>query len=77
MSKSFSVEFERLDSGVGILDLALRFNPQDGEYEFVIEENGIPITVPFYQFAGMLQMLITHSGHRFWNGYTDKEESNH
>ena len=72
MGKGFSVEFDSLEAGEGILDLALRTNVNTGQFEFIIEEAGLPITVPYYQFCGLLTMMINHSSQRFFHGYPDK-----
>lgn len=75
MSKVFNTEFERLESAPGMLDMAVRINVNNGDYEFSVEENGLPTTLPYYQFVGVMQMLITHASERFWRGYPEKEEA--
>ena len=73
MSKQFCVEFEKMESKPGTLDLALRIDTETGDYEFIIEESGLPVTVPYYQFVGLMQLLIGHATYRFYNGYPEEE----
>jgi hypothetical protein len=76
LSKDLQVQFDSMEAGPGVLDIAMRINVQTQDYEFVFEENGLPVKVPHYQLVGLLQMLIGHATHRFWHGYPEeaKEE---
>lgn len=54
MSKQLTVEFHELDQGPGVIDLAIRFDTKTGSYNFMIEENGLPTTLPSHIFNGIL-----------------------
>jgi hypothetical protein len=54
MSKQLTVEFHELDQGTGVIDLAIRFDTTTGRYNFMIEENGLPTTLPSHIFNGIL-----------------------
>ncbi|MMZ46530.1 hypothetical protein D1872_81470 [compost metagenome] len=64
MSKVFTTEFVSMNSGPGIIDIAIRFNNNMGgncgEFEFSLEENGIPVTVPAHILVGILVTMANH-----------------
>lgn len=55
--KTFSVEFESLEADEGVVDFAIRYNTKTGEYNYVIEECGVPVTLPAHVFVGILTIV--------------------
>lgn len=66
MSKSLSVEFDDMESGSGIFDLAIRYDVKKGNYEFCVEENGVPTTMFSHEFVGILKMIESHAINKFF-----------
>lgn len=71
--KQLQVEFENMESKPGTLDVAVRVDMETGDFEFTIEENGLPTTVPYILFAGALQMVLNQAAYRYYKGYEDNE----
>ncbi|WP_433958563.1 hypothetical protein [Cytobacillus horneckiae] len=69
--KQLNVEFESLESKPGTLDVAIRVNVEEGSFEFVIEENGLPTTVPYIHLAGALQLVLNQAAYRYYKGYDE------
>jgi hypothetical protein len=61
MSKTLNVEFHSLASASGVVDIAIRYNTVTGSYNFLIEENGLPTTLPKHVFNGILINLVNES----------------
>lgn len=53
MGKTFTTEFD-MESGEGIVDIAIRTNTKNGQWEFAMEENGVPVTLPQHILFGIL-----------------------
>jgi hypothetical protein len=70
--KTLQVEFDTMVKKPGTLDVAVRVDMETGHFEFVIEENGLPTTVPYILFAGALTMVLNQAAYRFYNGYEDE-----
>lgn len=71
MAKGLQVEFNHMESGEGVMDVAVRVNVKTGEFEYVMEENGLPTTVPYIVFAGALQMVLNLAAKNFIDGGPD------
>jgi hypothetical protein len=69
MSKQLNVEFHQLETGEGIVDIAIRYNVKTGSYNFLIEENGLPTTLPMHVFNGILFNLATEASRGVIDGY--------
>lgn len=54
MRKKLNVEFHELSSETGVIDIAIRFDTKTGQYNFVIEEQGLPTTLPMHVFNGIM-----------------------
>lgn len=59
-SKSLNFEFNEMKSGTGIVDMVIRFDSKTGAYEFYVEENGLPTSIPAFMIVGMLTMAASH-----------------
>ncbi|MGP9042121.1 hypothetical protein [Cytobacillus kochii] len=69
--KQFNVEFESLESKPGTLDVAIRVNVEEGTFEFILEENGLPTTAPYIHLAGALQLVLNQATHQYYNGCSE------
>lgn len=69
MSKSLNVEFHQLETGEGVVDIAIRYNTKTGSYNFLMEENGLPTTLPMHVFNGILFNLATEACRGVIDGY--------
>ncbi|WP_199614660.1 hypothetical protein [Paenibacillus alkalitolerans] len=58
MDKKFIAEFDNVDPGEGVLDIAIRLNTKNGDWELYIEENGMPVSVPEHVLVGALGCVI-------------------
>jgi len=58
--RKLQVEFESIESKPGVLDLAIRYDGNSGSFEYVVEENGIPVSVPAHIVAGVLAIVQAH-----------------
>jgi hypothetical protein len=56
-SKEFETEFLNIDSGEGVVDIAIRYDTNTGDYNYCIEESGIPATLPVHVFMGILEAV--------------------
>lgn len=72
MNKQLNVEFHELASGTGIVDIAIRYNVKTGSYNFLIEENGLPTTLPMHVFNGILFNLATEASRGMIQGYREE-----
>jgi hypothetical protein len=59
MSKQLNVEFHSLESGEGVVDIAIRYDTKTGSYNFLIEEKGLPVSLPMHVFNGILMNLVS------------------
>lgn len=69
MTKQLNIEFHSLETGEGIVDIAIRYNVNTGSYNFLIEENGLPVTLPMHVFNGILFNLATEACRGVIDGY--------
>lgn len=69
MGKSLNVEFHELDAGEGVVDIAIRFDTKSGSYNFVLEENGLPTTLPMHVFNGILFNIQMEACKGYIDGY--------
>lgn len=69
MSKELSVEFHSLDTGEGVIDFAIRYDTKTGAYNFLIEENGLPTTLPMHVFNGILFSIASEACRGHIDGY--------
>lgn len=60
-SKNLNFDFNHLESGEGIVDMVIRFDSKTGAFEFYVEENGLPTSVPAFMIIGMLNQVATQS----------------
>lgn len=58
MSKQLQVNFDDIESGDGVVDIAVRYDTNKGEFEFITEENGLPVELPAHVFVGILSLMI-------------------
>lgn len=70
MSRALNVEFHEMDSGAGIVDIAIRYDVKTGSYNFLLEENGLPTTVPMHVFTGILFNLASEATRGVIAGYS-------
>lgn len=71
--KALNVEFHSLDSAPGIVDIAIRYDVKTGSYNFLIEENGLPTTLPSHVFNGILFNLATEASRGVIQGFRPEE----
>lgn len=69
MSKTLNVEFHQIESGSGIVDLAIRFDTKTGSYNFMVEENGLPTTLPMHIFNGIMFCIMNDACRSVIDGY--------
>lgn len=72
MSKQLIVDFHSLEQGVGMVDIAIRYDVKTGRYNYLIEENGLPVTLPMHVFNGILFSLATEACRGVINGYSSE-----
>jgi hypothetical protein len=58
--KNLTVEFETLRAGVGVLDVAIRYDANTGSFEYIVEENGLPVMIRPNELAGVLAIVQGH-----------------
>lgn len=58
-NKKLNVEFHTLESGAGVVDIAIRYDTKTGAYDFLLEESGLPIALPAHVFTGVLFNLAS------------------
>lgn len=54
MSKALNVEFNSMDADIGVVDIAIRYDTKTGRFNYMMEENGLPTTLPTHVFSGIL-----------------------
>lgn len=59
MNKSLNIEFHELEAAEGVVDIGIRYNTKTGNYNYVIEENGLPVTLPAHVFSGILFNILS------------------
>lgn len=69
VSKQLSIEFHELAAGEGIVDIAIRFDTKSGSYNFLIEENGLPTTLPMHVFNGIMFNIQMDACRGYIDGY--------
>lgn len=69
MSKQLNVEFHELEAGEGIVDICIRYDVKTGNHNFLIEENGLPTSLPMHVFNGILFNLASEACRGRIDGY--------
>lgn len=59
MSKNLNIEFHELKSSEGMVDIAIRYDTKTGRYNYMMEENGLPVTLPSHVFSGILFNVLS------------------
>jgi hypothetical protein len=53
----FSTDFN-IPAKDGTIDIAIRYDTVDGHYNWRVEENGLPVSVPQHVMSGILMNII-------------------
>ncbi|MCM3746536.1 hypothetical protein M3223_04125 [Paenibacillus pasadenensis] len=69
MGKALNVEFHEIEATAGVVDIAIRYDTNTGAYNFLLEENGLPTTLPMHVFNGILINLIQEACRGKIDGY--------
>lgn len=67
--KQLNVEFHEISAKAGVVDIAIRYDTNSGQYNFLIEENGIPTTLPMHVFNGILFSVLNEACNGSIDGY--------
>jgi hypothetical protein len=69
MNKALNVEFHEIEAAPGVVDIAIRYDTKTGSYNFVIEETGLPTTLPLHVFNGILFSILNEACKGTIEGY--------
>lgn len=54
MRKQLNIEFHSMEAGPGVVDIAIRYDTKTGRFNYMLEENGLPTTLPTHIFSGII-----------------------
>lgn len=57
MTKLMMIEFETIAADSGVVDIGIRYNTNNGSFEYVVEVAGQPEAIPSHEAVGILESV--------------------